>query len=258
MIPVKITEETLSNNLFFDTPIKYNDAITISPVKVRDYFMFHWYLQSITVRKNSRYPDKKIIKMSYLDFLVFAKDNEEFANQYKDKQLSFLYDYVLGLLQLVCIDHEIQYNTATMEIYINRFLINSDVFDDIRRIILLQNYVDFDIDEFINYDTERALENAANRDSKNKLDRSMEDIIDSLCVVLHMSASEVGDLSLRKFWRYIHRIDLRDLYLLQMNGEFSGMSKFKSPPAHWTSSIKRGDTYSNVKTDEDDLKSKIG
>ena len=64
---------------------------------------------------------------------------------------------------------------------INGIEITPEQFDDIRRIIILQNGIDFDIDEFINRDTEEALLKAQNATS-GKDTSTLEDYVDSVCL----------------------------------------------------------------------------
>ena len=51
-------------------------------------------------------------------------------------------------------------------LYINKILITPEIFDDLRRIIIIQNEIDFNIDEFLNYDTEQRLQKADTQNHK--------------------------------------------------------------------------------------------
>jgi superfamily II helicase len=77
--------------------------------------------------------------------------------------------------------------------------ITAEKFDDIRQIILIQNGVDFDINEFINRDTEEALRKAQEfENEKNNEKATIEDCIDSVVVGLETSEEYVENLSFER------------------------------------------------------------
>ena len=154
---MEIKKETLFPLLIYNKPVKYTENIILYPVTMNDIVTFQALSQSITVRKNSTFHEKQIIKMTYLDFLLYCLGNEELEKQYKIIGLSQYFFYAIQLLQLCCKDAEIKLNQQTGQIVINGEVITPQVFDDLRRIIIIQNDIDFDIDEFLNYDTEQRL-----------------------------------------------------------------------------------------------------
>ena len=133
------------------------------------------------------------------------------------------------------------------------------MFDDLRRIIIIQNDIDFDIDEFLNYDTEQRLLKAQKDSSKNTKDNTpnIEDYIDSLAIVMKMTEKEILNMTIRKFWRYIKRYQLYESYNILKTGECSGMVSFKEPIEYWMSGIESGDKYSSYKSEEQIIKNKI-
>ena len=85
---MSITGEVLSTNLLYSTPFHYTDKnnsydLVLYPVTMEHILEFSIYRNSILVRKNSIFPVKKVIKMSYLEFLYFTFNNAEFALEYK-------------------------------------------------------------------------------------------------------------------------------------------------------------------------------
>ena len=80
---VEIKKETLFPLLIYNKPVKYTENIILYPVTMNDIVTFQTLSQSITIRKNSTFHDKQIIKMSYLDFLLYCFGNEELEIQYK-------------------------------------------------------------------------------------------------------------------------------------------------------------------------------
>lgn len=257
VIFVEISKETMYPFLIYNLPYKYNDFITLYPLKMDRILELSLYSPALTVRKNSRFSDKSIIKMNYMEFIFYASCHPELELQYHYYGLSHFYGYVLALLSLVCEEQEISFDKQWGTIFINGFEITPDVFDDLRRIIILQNDIDFDMDEFLNYDTEKRLLKAQNDLHKNQDKSTLEDYIDSLSVALRLTENQIRNMTIRKFWRFIKRYNLHQDYMIFRTGECSGMVSFKEPIKHWMSSIEEDDKYKSLKTDEQALKSKI-
>ena len=256
---VEINKDTLFPYLIYNKEIKYNEHITLYPIKMKDIITFQQYQIALTLRKDAIFQDKQIIKMGYLEFIKYACRNDELAQKYNMPLLPFYYDFIIGILQLTCgEDVEIKYNTSTLDFSINDFLVTDEVFDDLRKIIIIQNDIDFDIDEFMNIDTVKALEKAREFEAKkNKEKADIEDYIDSIIIGLKVTEEYVSNLTIRKFWRYIKRINKHEEYEACRSGQMSGMVTFKEPIQHWMTSIEVTDKYENLKTDEEELRSKI-
>ena len=256
---MEISKDTLFPYLIYNKEIKYNEHITLYPIKMKDIITFQQYQMALTLRKDAIFQDKQIIKMGYLEFIKYACRNDELAQKYNMPLLPFYYDFIIGILQLTCgEDVEIKYNTSTLDFSINDFLITDEVFDDLRKIIIIQNDIDFDIDEFMNIDTVKALEKAREFEAKkNKEKADIEDYIDSIIIGLKVTEEYVSNLTIRKFWRYIKRINKHEEYEACRSGQMSGMVTFKEPIQHWMTSIEVTDKYENLKTDEEELRSKI-
>lgn len=257
VINVNINKDTLLPFLIYNKPIKYSEHITLYPITMKDYISFQVFSQSITIRKNSTFHDKRIIKMTYLDFLFYCLNHKELEKQYKINELSQYYFYAIQLLQLCCKESEIKINQKTGQFYINDEIITPQIFDDLRRIIIIQNDIDFDIDEFLNYDTEQQLLKARKNLNKNIDKANIEDYIDSLVIAMNVTEEKIMHMTIRKFWRYIKRYQLHENYTIAKTGECSGMVKYKEPIKHWMISLEEEDKYKNLKTDEQSLKNKI-
>ncbi|MCR2050668.1 hypothetical protein NSB25_25885 [Acetatifactor muris] len=255
---MKINKESLLTFLMYNKPIPYNKSITLTPVTMNDVISFHFLSKSIIVRKNSTFHDKKIIKMSYLEFLFYSFGNQELEEGYKIVGLSQYLFYFIELIKLCCKDAEIRFGNQFGSLYINNFLITPEVFDDLRRIIIIQNDIDFDIDEFINYETEQRLLKAQKEQNKNNDKSDIEDYVDSLIIALNTTEEHVMNMTIRKFWRYIKRYQLHERYTIAKTGECSGMVTYKEPIRHWMISLEEDDKYGYLKTDENELREKIG
>lgn len=256
---MEINKDMLFPYLIYNKEVKYNDSITLYPIKMKNIIEFQQYQMALTLRKDAIFQDKQIIKMGYLEFIKYACRNDELAQKYNMPLLPFYYDFIIGILQLTCgEDVEIKYNTSTLDFSINDFLVTDEVFDDLRKIIIIQNDIDFDIDEFMNIDTVKALEKAREFEAKkNKEKADIEDYIDSIIIGLKVTEEYVSNLTIRKFWRYIKRINKHEEYEACRSGQMSGMVTFKEPIQHWMTSIEVTDKYENLKTDEEELRSKI-
>ena len=256
---MEINKDILFPYLIYNKEVKYNEHITLYPIKMKDIITFQQYQMALTLRKDAIFQDKQIIKMGYLEFIKYACRNDELAQKYNMPLLPFYYDFIIGVLQLVCgEDVEIKYNASTLDFSINDFLVTDEVFDDLRKIIIIQNDIDFDIDEFMNIDTVKALEKAREFEAKkNKEKADIEDYIDSMIIGLKVTEDYVSNLTIRKFWRYIKRINKHEEYEACRSGQMSGMVTFKEPIQHWMTSIEVTDKYENLKTDEEELRSKI-
>lgn len=257
---MEINRQALFPFLIFNQEIKYNDWITLYPIKMKDVVAFQQYQSSFTLRKDSIFCEKEFIKMEYLDFIKFACRNEELAQKYQMPLLPYYYDFMIGIFQLACGDKaELKYNSQNLDFFINGFQITNSVFEDLRRIIILQNDIDFDVDEFINMDTVKALERAKEFEAKKNKEKSdIEDYIDSFIIDMKATEKQVSNMTIRKFWRYIKRINKHEEYQACRSGEMSGMVTFKEPLPHWMTSIEVTDKYENLKSDADKLRSKIG
>lgn len=255
---VKIDKDTLFPYLMFNQEIKYTKNISLFPVKMKDYILFQTLIPSITIRKNSTFRDKKIIKMSYMDFLFYASIHQDLDIEYNMSQLHNYYAYAIRLFMLCCNTQDVRVDVVTNSLQINGDKITQQMFDDIRRIIIIQNDVDFDVDEFINYDTEQKLIQSQKINDKNADKSDIEDYIDSLVIAMKITEEQVMNMSIRKFWRYIKRYNLHESYTIAKTGECSGMVKFKDPIKHWMTSLDVEDKYEHLKLDEKSLKEKIG
>lgn len=255
-----INKNNLTPFLIYDIPFEYSDNITLYPVKMKDFFSFQQFHPAIILRKNEIFQEKDIIKMEYLEFIKYACRNIELAQKYNMPLLAVSYDYILQFLQIVCgEDAKITYNSETLDFAINDKLITNKIFDDLRKIIIFQNDIDFDMDEFMNIDTVKALEKAREFEAKkNKEKADIEDYIDSLCVSLKVTGNYVSNMSIRKFWRIIKRIQKQEEYQSCHSAEMTGMVTFKEPLRHWMTSIEKIDKYDNLKADEKEVRGKIG
>lgn len=256
---MKINKELLFPYVIYNEPFKYDDSITLYPVNMKDILSFQALSQSIIVRKNSTFREKAIIKMTYMDFLIYCLGKEDVEELYKIPGLSHYYILAMHLLKLCCPESEIKICEQNGYFVLNDKLVTPQIFDDLRRIIIIQNDIDFDIDEFLNYDTEQRLLKAQKDNDKNfnKKDANIEDYIDSLVIAMKIDEQQIMNMTIRKFWRYIKRYQLYESYNIMKTGECSGMVSFKEPIEYWMTRLDEDDKYSSLKSDEQYMKNKI-
>ncbi len=255
---LEINKDLLFPLLIYNKPFPYHEDIVVHPVTMNDIVAFQTLSPAITVRKNSIFHDKEIIKMSYLDFLIYCFGNQELERSYQIQGLSQYLIYSIQLLRLCCKDADIEINHQNGQLSINHVLITPQIFDDLRRIIIIQNDIDFDIDEFLNYDTEKRLLKAQKDLNKREYSANIEDYIDSLIIAMNTTEEYVMNMTIRKFWRYVKRYQLYEGYTIAKTGECSGMVSFKEPIKYWMSSLDVEDKYKDLKTDENELRNKMG
>ncbi len=259
VITIEINQQMLYPYLLFNKEIIYNDNITLYPVKMKDIIHFQQCQMALTLRKDSIFQDKELIKMEYLDFIKYACTHHDISQQYNLPLLPLYYNFIITIFQIVCgKDSVIKYDTSSLDFSINDIPITNEIFDELRKIIMLQNDIDFDIEEFMNIDTVMALEKASEFEAKkNKEKADIEDYIDSLIIKLKVSEEYVENLTIRKFWRYIKRINKHEDYQSFRTAQLSGMVTFNEPIQHWMTSIEITDKYENLKANEEELRSKI-
>lgn len=255
-------EKMLSPYLLYSKPIPYKDKIVVYPITMDNILEFRLFQKCLTIRKNSWFPDKTIIKMSYLNFLMFCANNPDYLKRFNNEDDSFddagnYYLYFYLLLKMACKDNNVEIGNNG-HIIIDDTEVDDVIFDDLRRILIIQNGIDFNIDEFINYTTERALRKAKEHLNKNVDMATIEDYIDSLMVALNFSEDQVRNLPIRKFWRLIERINMHESYTICKTGESSGFVTYKEPIKHWMTSKNVDDEFGDVKIDDKSLKNKIG
>ena len=116
---MQFTVENLYGNLLFSSPYYYTKDLILYPILMEDILIFSILKSSIIVRKNSIFPVKNIIKMSYLDFLFYSYDNVELAKEFDMPLLPKYYSFAFDLLKLVFKDQEVKINSIRGGFMIN-------------------------------------------------------------------------------------------------------------------------------------------
>ncbi len=152
------------NFFYFDKPVEYKlDSgyiLNIYPIYLKDSEYFLLSKDILDYDKNS-VPDPKVIQMSYLQFLYEFLLKEEINKQ---KLLNILILCLKIKNPIISFDKN---NKIVLIDYDNQdIIISQKQFDDIRRIILYQNLIDYD-DEYINPELKKNLDEEMYLKNKN-------------------------------------------------------------------------------------------
>ena len=141
---------------YFDEPVKYkveNGVILISPVMLKLSEIFLYSADILSIDKNS-FPDSKIIQMSYLQFVCNILLTDKDKGQINRQKLLNILVLCMGLKNPAIVwENEKKPLIYDKELNIS---ITPKQFDDIRRIIMYQNIINYD-DSYINPEIERAM-----------------------------------------------------------------------------------------------------
>lgn len=236
----------VSSSLFGESVV-YN-GLTINPVRMINYRIFSYVIESFKLPKN-RIPDKKILKMSYLRYLI-----EEY--QKKDELIisNFMLVFNLSLspeqfesLKLVKSNiDDLYYLTCISEN--DKIIIDENKFEELRLLILKINGMS-DINYSISKETEDIINK--NRDDMRKMSGSssiidIEDMIDSYHVIGKFSYEEISEEPIYKFFKNIKRLLLADNWTVYRPLELSGKIKLKCKVEHWLSHVKEDSPYDDA------------
>lgn len=164
MVAVSVDINYLTRTCFyFDEPVKYklneNQFIDIYPVNLKESEYFLSSIDILKIDKNSL-PDIKIIQMSYLQFLYEYQLKTAIDKQKLFNILHICLKLTSPLLipdnngRIVLIDEK------------QKVVINAKQFDDIKRIILYQNIIDYD-DEYVNPEFQKNIQASAMLKNRN-------------------------------------------------------------------------------------------
>lgn len=252
---MSIKEEIYKNyyeELTFDDPIDYK-GLLLYPVSIRK---INKFLQSSSViRIQKEYiPDKEIIKMSYLKFLMtnIDKEKEEYGE-------SLTFD-LLALCFMICMRiEEISIRLFIDEdgktkLILNGVEIDENEFDYLRKLILYQNLPNYD-DELMNPDLKNDLEQADKIKSGGEETEDFEHLIANLVIGTGMNIDDVKNLPIRKFYIIGQVMDRKLHYSIYKQASVGGFVEFKQPITHYLK--KNIDLLENKVTTVETLKNNL-
>lgn len=252
---MSIKEEIFKNyydELTFDDPIDYK-GLLLYPVSIRK---INKFLQSSSVlRIQKEYiPDKEIIKMSYLKFLMTNIDKEK--EEYSE---SLTFD-LLALCFMICMRiEEISIRLFIDEdgktkLILNGVEIDENEFDYLRKLILYQNLPNYD-DELMNPDLKNDLEEADKIKNGGEETEDFEHLIANLVIGTGMNIDDVKNLPIRKFYIIGQVMDRKLHYSIYKQASVGGFVEFKQPITHYLK--KNIDLLENKVTTVETLKNNL-
>jgi hypothetical protein len=136
-------------------------------------------------------------------------------------------------------------------------LINSQDFEEIRQLIMLQNdiksqHFDKKTEEFLNKMRNKMREA---KGSNNKTD--IEDLITVVAYSLNKTPNEIQDMTIRRFNRYLKIITSKDDYYMYKQLELGGLIKMKSSLPYWIGHYEPKGKYDDILVSNNDLMSSI-
>lgn len=239
------------NELTYDLPIQYKE-LNIYPVKMNDYMTFQMCLNIISINKNE-IPDVSIIKMSYLDY-IFHLINTSDVN-HKNLYIYMLYNLLKITLHEDIIESFRDENGKHF-LKINDNFYDGNDFDEIKKIILLQNNPDQDETQ-LDPNLEKALieaEKFVNRHKKKM--GSLEDQIICVLISTNLNMENIKELSIRKFVKILQRVDYKLHYEIYKTASLSGMVTFEKEIDHWMTEIKH-DRFEGLIMETNQLEQKL-
>ena len=244
--------ESYYEELTFDDPIDYK-GLLLYPVSIRK---INKFLQSSSViRIQKEYiPDKEIIKMSYLKFLMtnIDKEKEEYGE-------SLTFD-LLALCFMICMRiEEISIRLFIDEdgkakLILNGVEIDENEFDYLRKLILYQNLPNYD-DELMNPDLKNDLEQADKIKNGGEETEDFEHLIANLVIGTGMNIDDVKNLPIRKFYIIGQVMDRKLHYSIYKQASVGGFVEFKQPITHYLK--KNIDLLENKVTTVETLKNNL-
>ena len=240
--------------LIYDKPIEYKD-LQIYPVTMDKYLEFHFYVNCLLLDKNS-IPDPAVISMTYLDFLYYMSNTTELPYLYMFKEL---------LKMVLHIDKDDAFYFGLLEngkaiFKINGVTYNSDDFNKITDIIMLQNEIEH-IDDTIQKEVREEMERAEAYKMKQNAYKmcSLEDQIICVLISTSLKLEDIYELTIRKFTKILARVDHKLHYEIYLGAQMSGLVKFddNNQIKHWMADLTRQDKYSDVKVDAEAMHHKI-
>lgn len=246
---------SFQKSLAFNSPYEYK-GVKFYPVGLEFLMEFYTCVQVLTVRQEW-VKDKKLMKLPYLWFLAYAFENQD---KYENPEYGMYIPLLYALLELVTksknisimLEHKDNGDFKKCNLVIDGVLLDYKDFNQIRKIILEQSGIECDLEEFINEDTYKALNDGKEFENKqnNYVPPTLENLIDILAMYLHKGTGEIIELfTIRKFNNTIRYMSTFEEWKLLKGAEMGGMVSFKQPIPHWISGFDKYDMFKNENTD---------
>ena len=211
------------NNDIWGLPQIYK-GIDFYPIKVKDEEMQH-FLYRLFAQPKNHMSDKRLLKMTYLKYLLYLLSNDTFDAVVSLK--SFL-EYITKKeikieSKLINPDEDMVLDNISLRILIGTIEILEGDFEDIREIILEQNGMSVEYVEQFRPDLEEKLHM-----SRNTSDINFADEIFTFAVMMKKSITEIGEYTMFQLQNQMERLFTLENYELFKPLEASGQISSKS------------------------------
>ncbi len=247
-------EQTYGTNFLWSEPVVYKN-ITIYPIKCADIQTFYTAVYSL-LYDPLRYDSliSTLPRLYFLTDILNHQDDLEYLNNNQFLlqlfiQLQILLKLVLGDKQrfdflnnkgkwFLQITKQTEEDGQQKDIEIE---IKAKDFENLRKIILQQNWIDYD-DTFIHEDIRKWI---AEQESANKsAQATIEDYMEAFMMQMgSCNVEEFKKVPLRRFNRIVEKILSRENYTMQMTASMSGFVTFKDKIDHWITVNKKNSIY---------------
>lgn len=139
------------------------------------------------------------------------------------------------------------------KLYID-IIINAQEFDEIRELIMLQNDIK---SEHYSEESKKILEETRQKLKQAKGDSGItfEDLVTAVCYSTHINPSDIENMTIRRFNRYLDITLRKDDYYLYKQAELSGSIELKTELKHWISHYEPKGRYEGLLVKNNDLMS---
>ena len=238
-------------NDIWGLPQEYK-GIKIYPLKIKDTKYQDYFYKTLAYPKNY-IPDKSIIKMSYLKFLIVVIRQVIKA------------DFDVGDILLELLNHVMQRNDITFEvgykkesqdfdaidlrIVVGEEILSEEDFNNIREIILEQNGLSIEYIEEFNPELEERM-SIFNK----KTDITLVDEIFTFATLMNKTIFEVGDYTLYQFKTHMEKLLVMKDFDMFKPLEISGQIKLKSGEIkHYLFHSKKTSRYGDILVDKEEF-----
>jgi hypothetical protein len=243
----------------YDEPAEYK-GFKIYPIKMRDISAFNYSVGSLLLDKDS-IPDINIINMTYYEFLMYiSAEIEDILDKPSHK---------LDMLLRLCFDLDRSPSNSPilygeyknkLAFQIKDTIFTSNDFDEIRNIIILQNEIETS-NPHMKKETREMLDKARETKAKMSGDKQcgLEDQMICLSIAANLPLDDIYNMTIRKFRRYLRRVDHKIHYEIYKAASMSGFVEFKDKnfPKHWMIDLDAEDKYEDVLVSFDSVAEKI-
>lgn len=218
--------------IIFDTPIPFKDNFHIHPFTVKDCYDFINSYDILDIDKNQM-GDIKIIKMSYLEFLLSwgVSFEEENGINIIDIKLYTLLTKSLKLDQ----KSSIKYvgNGKKIALEINGIVITDKDFDELRKIILYQNILEYD-DTYMDPAMKKAINDYYSLVNRGTVPPTLDKKMSVVQSHTGMNKKELTEMSYRSFELLFNTCVEEVDYTINRISELNSQKiEFKNPVDHW-------------------------